>query len=65
MNGKATSLDDVRQELRRLDEVDGIVLYDRAGGHAPPPETESVSAEILFAIGMAGVEIFWLDTSQE
>jgi hypothetical protein len=65
LNGSEASLDDVRQELRRLAEVNGIVLYDRAGGHSPPPEAEAVSAEILFAIGFAGVEIHWLNTSQE
>jgi len=65
LNGKGASLDNVRQELKRLGEADGIVLYDRAGGHSPPPEAESVSAEILLEIGMAGVEIYWLETSQE
>lgn len=65
LNGKEATLDDVRQELMRLGKVGGIVLYDRAGGHSPPPEAESVSAEILFAIGMAGVQIYWLEEAQE
>lgn len=65
LNGKEASLADVREELKRLEENEGVVLYDRAGGHSPPPEAESISAEILFAATLAGVEIIWLDTSGE
>lgn len=65
LNGKEASLDDVGQELERLGEGDGIVLYNRAGGDSPPPEAESVSAAILFAVGMAGVEMQWLEIPEE
>jgi hypothetical protein len=65
LNGIEASLDTVRQELRRLGKVSGVVLYDRAGGDSPPPEAESVSGKILFACGMAGVEIIWIGSVEE
>ncbi len=65
LNGREASLDEVKKGLKRLGKVGGTVLYDRAGGKSPSREAETVSTEILFAIGMEGVEFYWVKTSQE
>jgi hypothetical protein len=59
LNGKEASFEEVKQELERLREVNGVVLYYREGGKSPPGKAESVSAAILFEIGKAGLAFVW------
>ena len=55
LNGTEASFEKVKQELQRLSEANGIVLYYREGGNTPPPAAESVSVAIMNEIRNVGL----------
>ena len=66
LNGTEASFEEVKQELKRLQEVNGTVLYYREGGRRPPWAAESVSAAIMLEIGKADLPFpEWFEEPQQ
>jgi hypothetical protein len=61
LNDTEASFEEVKQELERLRQVNGVVLYFREGGASPPPAAESISGAILFEISKADIPFVWAE----